>query len=136
VAELADREAVRVRRRDGAALLLTREDRVQSAAEGAVAAARALRGLATHVTAATVATSLAEEFPWMDVLPAEDRAEFVGDFLHAFRVSAELGQWSTLAQVLREWKATAAIHADPELAAALSRPLGDDLGSVPTPGAE
>jgi hypothetical protein len=45
VAALADRGDVRVRRRDGAALLLTREDRASSTAEGAVAAARALRNL-------------------------------------------------------------------------------------------
>jgi len=38
-----------------------------------------------------------------------------------------------LAQVLVEWKATAAVHTDPALVAELSRPVEDDLGLVPAP---
>jgi len=49
VAALADEGDVGVRRRGGAALLLTREDRVQSASEGAISAARALRNVLVHL---------------------------------------------------------------------------------------
>jgi len=38
-----------------------------------------------------------------------------------------------LSQVIREWKATAAIYADPALAEQLSRPITDDFGSVRPP---
>lgn len=62
-----------------------------------------------------------------------DRAQFVSDFVRAVGASAELRRWSVLAQVLVEWKATAAVHADPALVAELSRPLDDDPGPVPAP---
>ncbi|NRN64064.1 hypothetical protein GC106_12700 [Kibdelosporangium sp. 4NS15] len=133
VAALADEGDVRVRRRDGVALLLTREDRVLSAAEGSVAAARALRNVLAHLPSDLVTTALLDEFPWVDVLPDSERAQFVADFARAFQASAELGQWSVLAQTIREWQSTAAIHADPVLARQLSRPIDDDLGPVPAP---
>jgi hypothetical protein len=69
VAALADRGDVRVRRRDGAALLLTREDRASSTAEGAVTAARALRNLLVHVDPRTAATALIDEFPGLTSYP-------------------------------------------------------------------
>ena len=53
--------------------------------------------------------------------------------MRAVQASAELGQWDVLAQALVEWRATAAIHANPGLAAELSRPIDDDLGPVPAP---
>ena len=112
VAALADRGDVRVRRRDGAALLLTREDRASLTAEGAVTAARALRNLLVYVEPETAATALIDEFPWADVLPEQDRVQFVTDFVRAFQASAEMGQWTPLARAVREWNATAAVHAD------------------------
>jgi uncharacterized protein DUF6247 len=133
VAALADRGDVRVRRRDGAALLLTREDRASSTAEGAVAAARALRNLLAHMEPQIAAAALIDEFPWADLLPQRDRAQFVTDFVRAFQASAEMGQWTPLAQTVREWKATAAVHADPELVEQLTSPLSDDFGEVPDP---
>ncbi|ATE57884.1 DUF6247 family protein [Actinosynnema pretiosum] len=133
VAALADEGDVRVRRRDGADLLLTREDRVSASAEGAVSAARALRNVLSHLPPEAAAGALVDEFPWVDVLPEDDRAHFVADFARAFQASAELGQWSVLAQVVREWRNTAAVHADPVLAAELARPVTDDFGVVPAP---
>ncbi len=133
VAALADRGDVRVRRRDGVPLLLIREDSATSAADGAMSAARALRNALAHLSAEQSTDSLVEEFPWVDLLPAPDRRQFVVDFVRAVGASAELGRWSVLAQVLVEWKATAAIHSDPELVEQLTRPLDDDLGPVPPP---
>ena len=133
VAALADRGDVRVRRRDGAALLLTREDRANTTAEGAVAAARALRNLLAHLDPQIAAAALVDEFAWADFLPQRDRAQFVMDFVRAFQASAEVGQWTPLAQTVREWKATATVHADPQLVEQLSSPLNDDFGPVPDP---
>lgn len=133
VAALADVGDVRVRRRDGAALLLTREDRANSAAEGAVSAARALRTLLSHLPPETAAEALMDEFPWVDVLPEADRAAFVTDFVRAFQASAELGEWSRLAQTIREWRSTAAVHSDPTLAKQLRDPVVGDFGPVPRP---
>ncbi|GAB3445578.1 DUF6247 family protein [Actinophytocola sediminis] len=136
VAALADQGEVHVRRRDGAALLLMRADRATKSAAGAVQAARALRSLLLHLTPEAqeaAARSLVDEFPWVDVLPAADRRQFIADFSRAFQASAELGQWSPLEETIHEWRATAAIHADPELATDLSQPVDDDFGPVPSP---
>jgi hypothetical protein len=133
VAALADQGDVRVRRRDGVPLLLVREDSATSAAAGAVSAARALRTALAHLHGGEAADALVEEFPWVELLPDPDRRQFVADFVRAVSASAELGRWSVLEQVLVEWKATAAVYADPALAEALARPLNQDLGPVPAP---
>jgi hypothetical protein len=133
VAALADAGDVRVRRRDGADLLLTREDRLSTSGEGAVATVRALRNLLAHVPVETAAEALGEEFPWLSLLPADAVNQFVAEFIKAARISAELSQWSVLAELLRGWKATAMIHADPNLLRQLSGPLNDDLGPIPAP---
>jgi hypothetical protein len=133
VAALADAGDVRVRRRDGADLLLTREDRLSTTGEGAITAVRALRNLLTHVPVATAAAALKDEFPWLSLLPQEAVAQFVTEFIKATRISAELGRWSVLAQLLREWKATAMVYSDPELLRQMTTPLNDDLGPVPAP---
>ena len=133
VAALADQGDVRVRRRDGVPLLLVREDSATSAADGALSAARALRNALAHLDGDGAADVLVEEFPWVDLLPEADRLLFVTDFVRAVGASAELGRWSVLAQVLVEWKATAAVYADPALVAELTRPIDDDLGAVPAP---
>ena len=133
VAALADRGEVRVRRRDGVPLLLVREDRASSTVEGAQVAARALRNALAHLPVEDALEALTEEFPWVDLLPEADRRQFAEDFVRAVRASADLGQWTVLTQVLTEWKATAAIHADPALVEELTRPLDGDYGPVPGP---
>lgn len=136
VAALADQGDVRVRRRDGVPLVLTREDRALSAVEGSVSAARALRNVLAHLPTDVAAEALLDEFPWVDVLPRNEQAQFVRDFVRAFQASAELGQWVILAQTIREWRSTASIHADPVLANKLSGPLDEDFGPVPAPTAD
>ena len=133
VAELADAGDVRVRRRDGANLLLIREDRISAAGAGAVTAARALRNLLVHLPAEQFVGSLVDEFPWLHYLPASEIKEFCVDFVRGALAAAELGQWEVLEQVIREWKATASIHADPALAEALRTPITEDMGPVPSP---
>ncbi|MGH3545230.1 MAG: hypothetical protein ACRDPW_04830 [Mycobacteriales bacterium] len=133
VAVLADSGGVRVRRRDGATLLLTREDQVTACEQGALSVVRALRGLLLHLPPEAVAESLGDEFPWLELLPADVLPDFAADFVKAARVSAELGQWHTLAQTVREWKATAAVYADPTLLAQLIKPLNTDCGPVLDP---
>ena len=133
VAALADKGDVRVRRRDGAPLILTREDRASSTAQGAVTAARALRNLLTHISAGTLADALLEEFPWTDYLPEDDRAQFATEFARTFQACAELGEWSKLADLVDDWRNTAFIHTDPELVRKLTEPISGDFGPVPPP---
>lgn len=133
VAALADQGEVRVRRRDGATLLLIREDRASSGSEGAVTAARALRNILTHVPASAATEALRDEFPWIDLLPKTERALFVAEFVRAFQASAEIGEWSTLDQMITEWKSTAVARSDPQLAGLLADAINEDLGPVPNP---
>jgi len=128
VAALADQGDVRVRRRDGVPLLLVREDSANADADGAMSAARALRNALAHLPSGSAADVLREEFPWVDLLPDTERRAFAVDFVRAVGASAELGRWSVLAQVLVEWKATAAVYADPALVEELMRPLNPTWG--------
>jgi hypothetical protein len=130
VAAIADQHEVRVKRRDGADLLLVRADHHANRHSGAVTAARAMRALFRHAGPDVVADALLDEFPWIAVLPKSDRAEFVQEFVQAIQASADLGQWSLLAQTVHEWANTAIVHADPELARALKGPTTITDGRV------
>ncbi|HWE91452.1 MAG TPA: hypothetical protein VG317_18475 [Pseudonocardiaceae bacterium] len=76
---------------------------------------------------------LLELFPWADVLPQHEQAQFGRDLALACQTSDELRQQSILAQTVQEWRSTANIHADPELADKLNGSLDDDFGPVPAP---
>jgi hypothetical protein len=131
VAALADVGEVRLKRRDGADLVLTRADRMAAADEGAVTAARAFRKVLAHIGADAAARAFFDEFPWVQVLPDEDVKQFVLDFIRSAQAAAELGRWELLSQAVREWKATAAIYAEPGLADRLKGPVDGDYGPVP-----
>ncbi|NKX89253.1 hypothetical protein [Nocardia coubleae] len=133
VARLADEGDVRVRRRDGAALLLTREDRAHGQSEGAIAAARALRNVLMHLPADIAAAALMDEFPWVDLLPKSEQALFVKEFARSFQASAELGEWSLVHRTVHDWRNTAYIYADPRLVEQLTEPIDTDFGPVPEP---
>lgn len=135
VASMADAGDVVVRRRDGVPLLLTREDRASASGAGSVTAARTLRNALTHLPAAEAAEVLRDEFPWVERLPEDDIAVLVVEFTRAVEASAELGDWSGLAQTIVEWKATAVAYSDPTLVRLLTEPTDDDLGEVPSPSA-
>ncbi len=134
VARLAEDGVVRVRRRDGVPLLLIREDRARSASDGAINAARALRNVLAHLPHDLAARALMDEFPWVDFLPEPERGQFVVDFARAFQASAELGEWSSVARVVYEWRNTAFVFTDPVLAEKLQEPLEGDFGPVPPRG--
>lgn len=68
-------------------------------------------------------------------LSADDRAAFAREYVETFAACNDLQVWAPLGQLLHEWKATAAVAADPELAAALTTSIEDDFGPVPTPEA-
>lgn len=136
VAALADAGDVRLRRRDGAPLLLTREDRADASRAGSLTAARALRNALVHLPSGEAVSVLQEEFPWVDQLAGEDLLLFVAEFVRAVQASAELGDWSPLAETIVEWKATALATSDPQLLKALTEPITGDFGPVPSAHAD
>jgi hypothetical protein len=113
---------VLLRRRDEPDLRLTRADRDAERAAAFAALGRTLRNLAVHNPAA-LEGALRDAFAWLEFLPARDRREFVEEFSRAVAAAAELDSYLPLTQLVREWRATAEIHADPRLARRLRGPL-------------
>jgi hypothetical protein len=64
---------------------------------------------------------LIAEHPWAAFLPTHDRQVFKAQLAQALAASTQ--DSAEVQQLLREWRASAEIHADPELAAALQRPI-------------
>ena len=119
---------VLLRRRDEPDLRLTRADREAQRADTFSAIGRALRNLAMHSPAA-LNDALGDAFPWMEFLPAGDRRLFLDEFSRVVTASATVDSYDSLDQMVREWRSTAEIHADPKLARRLRRDL--DAGGDP-----
>lgn len=111
-----------LRRRDEPDLRLTRADRESHRAEAFAAMSRALRNLAVHSRAA-LNDALLDAFPWLEFLPAADRRLFLDEFSRVVTAAAAVDNYELLTQLIREWRATAEVHADPRLARRLRRPI-------------
>ncbi len=134
VAGDVDEGDVVLRRRDEPDLWLSRADREADRSETFAAVGRALRNLAVHSPTA-LADSLVDAFPWTLFLPAAERRLFVDEFSRVLTAGAELDNLTPLTQMLREWRATAEVHADPLLARRLRRKLQAAGNAVAVPGA-
>lgn len=121
-----------LRRRDEPDLRLTRADREADRAEAFGALARTFRNLAVHNRAA-LTSALADAFGWIEFLPAGDRRLFVDEFARVVAGAAEIDNFEPLSQLVREWRATAEIHADPRLARRLRRAVAADGEPIPNP---
>jgi hypothetical protein len=131
VAELVEHDVV-LRRRNAPALRLSRADRDDDRSEAFEALARLLRNLAVH-KAAVLDAAVDEVFGWATFLPEVDRKVFVEQLSRTLVGAADLETYSPVAQLMREWKATAEIHADPALARRLRKPLDADGEQVTVP---
>jgi hypothetical protein len=131
VAELVEHDVV-LRRRNAPALRLSQADRDDDRSEAFEALARLLRNLAVHNPAA-LDTAVDEVFGWATFLPEADRKVFVEELTRTLVGAADVENYSPVAQLMREWKATAEIHADPALARRLRTPLDADGVQVTVP---
>lgn len=123
---------VLLRRRDEPDLRLTRADRDVDRASTFAALGRTLRNLAVHSPKA-LGESVEEALPWLGLLPVNDRQLFLQEFSRVLVATTELDTYAPLSQLIREWRATAEIHADPKLARSLKRPIRADGGVVEPP---
>jgi hypothetical protein len=114
VAELKDHDVV-LRRRNAPPLRLSDASRDNERAEAFDAVARLLRNLLMHEPAGLV-DAVDDVFPWASLLPKRDRTAFVDDLVRTLVAASALDNYAPVAQLLREWRATAEIHADPRLA--------------------
>jgi hypothetical protein len=133
VARLEGSQSRRMRlvRRDGEDLILESARRAEAEAEGVLVTTRLLARLLS-TDASVLLTAFPEVFPWVRFLPEMDAQAFVKEFTETARACAELGSLAALGPVIEAWRATAEIHADPELLKSLTTPLdGADHGPVP-----
>lgn len=124
---------VLLRRRDEPDLWLCRADREAQRTDTFSAIGRALRKLASDNPAA-LADALADAFPWLEFLPANDRQLFTDEFSRFVTASTAIDNYEALSQLIREWRATAEIHSDPKLGRRLRRPIqaGGDVVAPPS----
>lgn len=133
IAEIVDRDGeARIERRGDEQLVLMEAKRYDTAVEHLDTLTRLVRNL---VLTRSIEAAVRETFPWSRALPVDGRKEFFAEFGETFEMCKDLDVWVPLEQMLIEWKATAAIYADPELRDALRRPMvvDEDLGPVLAP---
>lgn len=120
-------------RRNAEDLRLSLESRSEAVAASVRFVARVLGSALSDETVRPRLQASAEAIPWVSFLPPQQRQEFLANFFRTAEAAAELGMMTPLAQLLREWQATAALYADPDLATELRRPLAGDGERVPAP---
>lgn len=75
----------------------------------------------------------ARELAWVDVMAESDRRRFAEEMSRLMAEAAKTDDLAPVEQALREWRATAEIYLDPELAKRLAEPLSANGGRVPRP---
>jgi hypothetical protein len=133
VAELEEHDVV-LRRRNAPPLRLSDATRDDARAEAFDTVARLLRNLLTH-DPSRLADALDDVFPWASLLPAREQSAFVDELGRTLVAASAIDNFAPVAQLLREWRATAEIHADPRLARRLRRAItatGDRVASPPS----
>ncbi|MCY4620360.1 MAG: DUF6247 family protein [bacterium] len=78
-------------------------------------------------------SEIPHELPWMADLPECDRRLFAEEMSQLMAEAAETDDLAPVQQALREWRATAEVHADPELSQRLSGPIVANGPRVPKP---
>jgi len=133
VAELAEHDVV-LRRRNAPPLRLSEADRDDERAEAFDALARLLRSLLVH-SPGGLEDTVDDVFPWATFLPKRDRKAFTEELTRTLVAVSDLGNYGPVGQLLREWKVTAEIHADPRLARRLRGAVDAEGDLVPAPKA-
>lgn len=119
LAEVEHRDVV-LRRRDGEDLFLGLRSREASVRDALGVLARIL--LAASVdpdTRQRVAGALSASLPWTTFLPEDERTEFFEALTSTAAACVEVDTFEPLAHLIEGWRATAEIHANPELAKVL-----------------
>lgn len=67
---------------------------------------------------------------WLAHLDEEEQNEFYRELLETVLAAGADGEWSRVAVLLDDWKATAEIRADPDLTTILTEPVADQEWSA------
>jgi hypothetical protein len=110
---------------------------------GRAAAEEAILGALSRVIADVLEDEVVRErisrrqpLPWLQFLPPTERQLFYQDLFHCVQGAVEVGTLAPVARLLDEWRATAAIHADPDLVSRLRQPVTGNGGVVARPAVE
>ena len=131
VADLEDHDVV-LRRRNAPALRLSDASRDDERAQAFDAVARLLRNLLVHSPAGLDA-AVDDVFPWATLLPTSERTDFVDELGRTLVAASALDNYAPVAQLLREWHATAEVYADPRLARRLRAAIEAEGDQVAMP---
>ena len=131
VADLAEHDVL-LRRRNAPALRLIRADHHSDRTQTFESTARLLRNIAAHNPAA-LHEALLDSFAWAKFLPSDARDRFARELTETLLAAATVDVFLPVTQLVREWKATAEIHADPGLLGQLTRPVQATGDAVPRP---
>ncbi|MGO1285236.1 MAG: hypothetical protein ACTHWF_14690 [Brachybacterium sp.] len=71
--------------------------------------------------------ALASALPWVTFLPDAEREEFAREATETLLASASLGRYTAFATLIEDWRATAEVWSDPDLARSLSAPIDEPL---------
>lgn len=66
----------------------------------------------------------------MAFLPEPDRETFAIETAETLRACVSIGRYTAFADLIEDWRNTAEIHSDPELAAALSTDIDEALNQL------
>jgi hypothetical protein len=128
------KEDVVLRRRGEVSLRLSLDTRATASTSGTEIAASLLADLVNVPKFPdSLARLLAARFPWMKFLAKDDKLAFVLEFIETVQACASVGNSAALDEVIAAWKSTAAVYADPRLAADLRRPLPGSHTKVSRP---
>jgi hypothetical protein len=131
-----DRErSLRIHRRGAPDLVLMSADRADRELQVAELIGRLFAELLRDSASQELTTdAFLRVLPWARFLPTNEVRLLVKDLWEVASASASIGNFAPVAQLLTEWRHTAEIHADPELAQALSGPYKiTDGATVPRP---
>jgi hypothetical protein len=116
---------VLLERRDEQAIVVSRQDRYSAFMLGLEVSSRVFRSL-VKIDPEHVASALAEEMPWLDWLPPHERLDCVNELLSNLGAGADTGTLEPFSRAVSEWRHTAEVWADPELAKRLSSRFAGD----------
>ncbi|MGH3870681.1 MAG: hypothetical protein ACRDSR_04050 [Pseudonocardiaceae bacterium] len=126
--------SLRLRRRDAEDLTLTTTAQAEQDSAVVSATTKMFVALMRHdeATRALVIDVMPEAFPWVRFLPIDDVRAFAIELVDTLHATDALQNFAPIIQVITEWRHTAEVHADPELAARIVN-VEDDYGAVPEP---
>lgn len=108
--------------------VLETEDRVRDAQTAADYLSAALGALVHDPALADrFPDALASTLPWVSFLPEEDRRTFASEATDTLRACASLGRYTAFASLIDDWRATAEVWSDPELARSLNEPIDEPV---------